>query len=73
MRTARSIHSNKAPRMLTPQNIVTPLPDITQALQPVGVACSEWDALNRSIGENPLLAAGLLGLAFLVLFPRRSR
>ena len=69
------IHQRGIRQALTPQNITTPLPDITQALQPVGIPvdCSDWDLLNLSIAGNPILAAGLLGLAFILLWPRGGR
>jgi hypothetical protein len=55
---------------LTPANIVQPLPDITQTLQPRPVQvpdCSLWCSINGAIADYPLIAAALLaGLAFAV-------
>jgi hypothetical protein len=65
-----AIHQAGVRPMLTPQNIVAPLPDITRALQPMPtpVHCSDWDQLNMSIANYPLIAAGILGLAFFVFW-----
>lgn len=58
---------------LTPQNIIQPLPDIAQPLEPVVLAvpdCSLWCVINGAIAENPALAvAALAGLA-LLLWPK---
>lgn len=58
------------PPILTPQNIVSPIPDITRVFAPVPleIPCSPWAELNQSIMDNPVIAAGLLGLAFFVLW-----
>ena len=61
--------------ILTPQSLVAPLPDVTQALSPqsIVVSCSGWDTLNGSIQDNPVIAALVLGLAFYVLWPKQGR
>jgi hypothetical protein len=58
---------------LTPQNIVSPMPDITQALAPVPVAtCSDWQLLNGWIQDNSLLAAAILAGAFMLAYRGRN-
>ena len=59
-----------APPKLTPQNIVSPIPDVTRvfAAVPYAVPCSFWSELNQSIMNNPVVAAGILGLAFLAIW-----
>ena len=60
------------PAKLTPQNLVRPVPDITEALRPVTVAqATGWCGLNQSISDHPMVAVGILAGAFLLL--RRSR
>jgi hypothetical protein len=63
------------PAILTPQNLASPLPDVTQALSPqsIVVSCSGWDTLNGSIQDNPVIAALVLGLAFYVLWPKQGK
>ena len=56
---------------LTIDNLAAPLPNISQALQPVVLPCSAWDQLNASIMQYPVAAAGVLGLAFWLLWSRR--
>ena len=57
------------PAKLSPQNIVNPLPDITQALAPVSVStCSTWQGFNGWIQDNPLIAAGILAGAFVIAY-----
>jgi hypothetical protein len=60
--------------VLTPENVVRPIPSITDALNPVAPSvntCSLWCDLNGAIQANPLLSAGILLGAFLLLKGRR--
>lgn len=64
------------PVMLTPQNIVQPLPNISQPNAPVPVSVTSdscWCQINQWLTDNPLLAAGILaGFAMLAL-PKGGR
>lgn len=55
--------------VLTPQNIVQPLPDIT-SIAPMPLAendCSLWCVLNGAITAHPVIAVAILvGVAFIV-------
>jgi hypothetical protein len=63
-----------APATLTPQSIVSPLPDITLVLEPMTTpVCSDWDSLNGWIANNPLLAAGLAVGVFAIIYHCQSR
>lgn len=62
------------PSKLTPQNLVRPIPDITEALRSIPVAeATGWCGLNQSIADNPLIAVGILAGAFLLISKRRGR
>jgi hypothetical protein len=65
-----------APVMLTPQSIVQPMPNITQANAPVPLPVSDgscWCQLNQWIDQNPILA-GLILVGFgLAVLPRGGR
>jgi hypothetical protein len=60
--------------ILTPSNVVQPLPDITATLAPEPFApCGCWQNLNEWIWDNPFAAVAiLLGGAF-VLWPKGRR
>ena len=57
--------------ILTPQNIVQPLPSISDAVQPVPVSCGWWSQLNGWIRDNPALA--LLGMFGVAVAIRRAK
>lgn len=57
--------------ILTPQNIVQPLPSISDAVQPVPASCGWWSQLNGWIRDNPALA--LLGLFGVAVAIRRAK
>ena len=63
------------PPVLTPQSILQPLPDITQANTPVLISTggSCWCTLNQFIVDNPLLAALALATAAFLLLPKGKR
>jgi hypothetical protein len=68
----KAVPASTPPR-LNPQNIVNPLPDITQALAPVPVStCSQWQELNGWIQDNPLIAVGILAGAFFLAYRSQS-
>ena len=58
-----------SPVSLTPQNIVQPLPNLTDAVAPLPMVsdCGPFDALNGMIAANPVVAVlALFGLAALL-------
>ena len=60
--------------VLTPSNILQPLPDITQANAPVIVSSDScWCALNRMINDNPVIALALLAGVAALIFPKGRR
>jgi hypothetical protein len=60
--------------MLTPSNILQPLPDITAAVAPAPLADdSLWCSLNGAISDNPLLAVMILASAAVLLWPKGRR
>ena len=64
------------PPVLTPANIVQPLPDITQANTHVAVTESNKSclcSLNDMINKNPLMAIAALAAATFVLLPKGAR
>jgi len=64
------------PPTLTPQDLVRPVPAITEALRPINVTPQGgWCGLNQAISDNPLIAAGVLAIAFVFLVKggRRGR
>ena len=62
------------PPVLTPQNILQPLPDITQANAPVMISTGGcWCDLNQAIEQNPLIAVLALAAATMMLLPRGRR
>lgn len=57
--------------VLTPQNIVQPLPDITLTVMPAPQPCGMWADVNGWIAANSEIAVLIvLGLAF-VVWPRK--
>jgi hypothetical protein len=56
--------------VLSPQNIAQPLPDITATLAPLPAAPSLWCDVNVWIGDNSILAVGLLAAVALLLWPK---
>ena len=58
---------------LTPENVAQPLPDITTALAPGPVACSQWAQLNGMITDNPIVAVVALSALFVFLYPKKKR
>jgi hypothetical protein len=70
-RAATAIHY---PPVLTPQNLVRPVPAITEALRPIPVDTAEgWCGLNRAISDHPVIAGGILLLTFAVVRMARGR
>lgn len=63
------------PPVLTPQNLVRPVPSITEALMPIDTRPrGGWCGLNESISNHPLIAGAVLVGAFvLVVKGRRGR
>ena len=61
--------------VLTPQNIVQPLPDVAAAVAPVPVAEDSglWCSLNGAIAENPMLAVLTLAAVAVLLWPKGAR
>lgn len=61
--------------VLTPQNIVQPLPDVAAAVAPVPVAddSSLWCQINGAIAENPMLAVLTLAAMAVLLWPKGTR
>ena len=60
--------------VLTPENIVQPLPQITQnAIPPVPVSgqCDWWSELNGAIAQNPGMAVLILAGATYLLWRKR--
>ena len=60
--------------MLTPQNIVQPIPDIVATVAPVPEtvpACSLWCDVNRAIIDNPLIAIVALGAFYMLARGKR--
>jgi len=55
---------------LTPANVVQPLPDITATLGPLPAPPSPWCLLNSWIGENPIIAVGVLAAVAIVAWPK---
>jgi len=59
--------------VLTPQSIIQAVPTITLQPAPIQMTCDWWSTVNGNIAQNPLLAAGILGiLGFAVLSSRRK-
>jgi hypothetical protein len=61
--------------VLTPANIVQPLPDITQANQPVIVpteSTSCWCSLNQAINANPIISLAILAAVAVLIFPKKG-
>jgi hypothetical protein len=62
--------------VLTPANIVQPLPDITQANAPVivtGQDSSCWCSLNQMINDNPVIALAVLAGVAMLILPKGAR
>jgi hypothetical protein len=62
--------------MLTPQNIVQPLPDVAAAVAPVPVDQDNgglWCSLNGAIAQNPMLAVLSLAAVAVLLWPKGGR
>jgi hypothetical protein len=60
--------------VLTPQNIVQPLPDITAVVAPIPEqSCSFWCDLNTAIAANPMIAVAVLAGAAFLLWPKAAR
>jgi hypothetical protein len=59
--------------VLSTSNIVQPFPDITATLAPLPPQPSLWCDVNVWIGDNSLLAVGLLAGAAFLLWPRGKR
>lgn len=60
--------------VLTPQNIVQPLPDITAVVAPEPEpTCSFWCDLNSAIAANPMIAVAILAGAAFLLWPKGAR
>lgn len=61
--------------ILTPQNIVQPLPDVAAAVAPAPVAQDDsmWCQINGAIAENPMLAVLALAAAAVLLWPKGGR
>jgi hypothetical protein len=54
--------------ILTPDNIVPPIPDVTSATLGLGpVTCGTWQNLNQWIQQNPVMAVVFLASAVLAL------
>ena len=58
---------------LTPQSIVQAIPSVTLQPAPIVIECDWWSSLNAGIADNPLIAAGLLGVLALTVFQKRGR
>jgi hypothetical protein len=58
------------PPALTPHNIVQPLPDIQAAVMPAQAPCSQWQALNGWIAQNPMWAVMILGIVTRLAWPK---
>jgi hypothetical protein len=64
------------PPVLTPQNIVQPVPDITQAWNPVPSPTQKrsfWCDINGSIDAHPAIAAAVLAIAALIVMHDGNR
>jgi hypothetical protein len=60
---------------LTPANIVQPLPDITQANQPVPIPTEDtscWCSLNQAINNNPVISLAILAAVAVLVFPKKG-
>lgn len=56
------------PPVLTPANIVQPIPDITATVAPEPLpSCSLWCDLNRAIAAHPWIAAAVLAAGYLAM------
>lgn len=59
--------------VLTTENILPPMPDITLATMPTAlpVSCSQWSQVNAWIAAHPVLAVAILAGLALVGWPKR--
>jgi hypothetical protein len=61
------------PPVLTPVNIVQPLPDITQPNTPVAISdTSCWCSLNEAIRDHPVLAVLALAAGTMLMMPKKG-
>lgn len=61
--------------VLTPANIVQPLPDITQANQPVIISTESgscWCSLNQMINDNPVISLAILAAVAVLVIPKKG-
>ena len=67
--------AGQAPVALTPQNIVNPLPSISDALRPEVIAtCSQWQELNAAIARNPVVSVAIaVGIFAFIANQKRRR